>query len=64
MRLCTVKEKKAIFHRWEQYRAIIDYEDGIVEAVPINEIKFEDSGKIIEKLEKQNGKWRTRNESE
>lgn len=61
MRLCVAKGKKAIFHRWEQYRAIVEYEDGAVEAVDVSVIKFEDSRKLIDKLEKQVGKWENKN---
>jgi len=59
MRLCTVNGKRALFHRWELYRAIVEYEDGSVEAVSANDLKFEGSKKLIAKLEKQNGKWQS-----
>ena len=78
MRLCTAKEKKAIFHSWEQVSkiippspmrdghqggtirytsAIIEYEDGSVESVAPNEIMFNDTKKIIDKLDHGMVKW-------
>jgi len=53
-----VNGKKAIFHRWEQTRAIVEFEDGTVETVSANEMRFEDSRKLIAKLERQIGNWR------
>jgi hypothetical protein len=64
MRLCTINGRKAIFHRWEQYRAIVEYEDGTIETVDAVHMKFSDSKKIIEKLEKQVGKWNNRHDNQ
>ena len=41
-------------------RAIIEYEDGVVESVPSDEIVFLDTPKLMAKAEKEVEKWEAR----
>ena len=52
LRPCLVKDKKALFHKWGHTKnllgqefdvAIVEYEDGLVEEVTPNNLKFCDN---------------------
>jgi len=50
MRVCTAKGKKAMFHKWRNNAAVVEYEDGTVEVVRAQDLVFLDTSKVMANL--------------